>query len=205
MSEEIKDEMLDNPLIVHHKDDASYQDNAAVIELTETHEEELGPTLERHRFKKDENKKSNKGLVCLVIVVILASVFCALYFTGNITFGNKENTSTTKQTTTETTTNLVEEYKGTIVVKNTYIFVDGIEVDGIDGLQKALKYADSDSGYRIINEDAQGDFFNYEVLPMLMQLGFYDESTEIEHKNLTGLMAKDELVDETTSAKKVSE
>lgn len=194
MAEELKEEKLDSPLVVHHKNDASYQETASEIELNETHEEEEKQTLERHRFKKDKMDNNKKGVIIVAIIVVLCAVFCGLYFTDNISFDKKQNTVTHKQTTTESTTNLLEEYKNTIVVKNTYIFVDGLQVDGIDGLQKALKYVDpAEEPYRIINVDAQGDFFNYEVLPLLMELGFYDENTQIEHRNLTELMAKEEI------------
>ncbi len=200
MSEEMKEEKLSSPLVVHHKQDASYQETASELELSETHEEDSEHTLERHRFRKNKEKSGKKSIILLAFVVILASVFCALYYTGNISFGEKKTTASVTNATSETTTDLVEAYKQTIVIKNTYIFVDGLQVDGINGLQQALKYVDSsETPYRIINEDADGHFLNLEVLPILMELGFYDESTEIEHKNLTGLMAKEELTETTES------
>lgn len=199
MSEEIKEEKLDSPLVVHHKDDASYQETASEIELNETHEEDEAPTLTRHRFKREEKKKGNKGVFVLIVIVVLASVFCALYFTDNVPFSQKETTTKSNITTTQATTTLQEAYAQTIVVKSTYIFVDGEQVDGIEGLQKALRYVDpNETPYTIINEDADGDFLNYDVLPILMELGFYGEGSEIEHKNLTGLIAKEEQTEPTT-------
>lgn len=201
MSDEIKDlaeESLGSPLVVHKKSDASYQDGGINVDMSETHiKEEKKPTIERHRFKKDPNKKSNKAPVILLILIVVAVVFCALYFTGNITFGTKNKPQTTKTTTTETTTSLEQAYAGTIVVKGTYIFVDAAEVDGIEGLQGALKYADkSTTAYKIIDENADSNFLNNEVLPILLEMGFYDEKTEIVHQGYTGLMA----AEETTTA-----
>lgn len=202
MSDEIREEQLDAPLVVHKKSDASYQDGGINVDMNETHiEEEKRPTLERHRFKKDPNKKSNKAPVAILIIVIIAVVFCALYFTGNISFGNKSATKTTTETTTETTTSLEEAYAGTIVVKGTYIFVDAQEVNGIEGLQEALKYTDkSTTAYKIIDEDADSNFLNNNVLPLLMDMGFYGKNTEIIHQGYTGLMAAEETTANTTVA-----
>lgn len=202
MSDEIREEQLDAPLVVHKKSDASYQDGGINVDMNETHiEEEKRPTLERHRFKKDPNKKSNKAPVAILIIVIIAVVFCALYFTGNISFGNKSATKTTTETTTETTTSLEEAYAGTIVVKGTYIFVDAQEVNGIEGLQEALKYTDkSTTAYKIIDEDADSNFLNNNVLPLLMDMGFYGKNTEIVHQGYTGLMAAEETTANTTVA-----
>lgn len=202
MSDEIREEQLDAPLVVHKKSDSSYQDGGINVDMNETHiEEEKKPTLERHRFKKDPNKKSNKAPVAILIIVIIAVVFCALYFTGNISFVNKSATKTTTETSTETTTSLEEAYAGTIVVKGTYIFVDAQEVDGIEGLQEALKYTDkSTTAYKIIDESADSNFLNNNVLPLLMDMGFYGKNTEIVHQGYTGLMAAEETTANTTVA-----
>ncbi|MGN0528046.1 MAG: hypothetical protein ACI4IE_02850 [Eubacterium sp.] len=209
MSDEFKEEKLDSPLIVHKKSDASYQDTASETEMSETHSEDDGPTLERHRFKK-KGKKKGKGLVIVIIIVILAAVFAGLYLTGNITFDNGKTTtavSTTKQV--ETTVNLAEEYKDTIVVKGTDIYVDSQKVDGIEGLQEALKYEDkSTTRYTIIDENADADFLNLEVLSILESLGFYDESTTIKHVDSTNLedttQAPSTTTEKSTSAPKTT-
>lgn len=206
MSDEIKEEQLDAPLVVHKKSDASYQDGGINVDMNETHiEEEKKPTLERHRFKKDPNKKSNKAPIVILLILIIAIAFCALYFTGNISFGNKNAAKTTKETTTETTTSLEEAYAGTIVIKGTYIFVDAQEVDGIEGLQEALKYADkSTTAYKIIDESADSNFLNNDVLPLLMDMGFYDKNTEIVHQGYTGLMAAEETTTSVTTTAPVT-
>ena len=197
---------LDNPLVVHKKSDASYEESSAIIEMNDTHSEDDEQTLRRHRFKK-EKKGHGKLIAFLIILVVLCSAFAALYLTGNITFNSRTETTTKKVTTTEATTTLEELYQGTIVVKDTYIFVDGVEVDGIKGLQKALEYEDkSTSKFTIIDEAANPDFLNFEVLPILEQLGFYGTDTVITHKESTGLIAEAEtttLPEETTTTKKV--
>ena len=215
MSEEIKEEVLENeeineesaelesPLVVHKKGDASYKESAAV-QMNDTHIDDEKPTLRRHRFKKE--KKGYGGLIAfLIIVVIIAAAFSALYFTGNIRFRFTKETTTAKSvtTTTERVTTIEEAYQGTIVVKDVYIFVNGVEVDGIQGLEKALKYEDkSTTAFTIIDENANSDFLNYEILQRLQQMGFYDENTVITHKESTGLIAEAEtttLPPETTT------
>lgn len=197
MSQEIKDEIvLDSPLVVHKKSDASYQASASDIEMNETHQIDDKSTLERHRFKKDKNNKSNKKYIILLIVIVIIAVICALHFTGNLGSSDDETTTTT-QATTESTTTLQQKYKDTIVVKDVYIFVDGEEVNGIEGLQDALKYKDaSDTKYSIIKEHANTDFFNYDVLSILESLGFYSENTEIKTVQSTGLIAEAEITTE---------
>ena len=194
----------ESPLVVHRKGDASYEDTGVSNQMNETHTAEERPTLTRHRFRK-EQKGHGKSIIVLFIIVILAAVFAALYFTGNITF-NKETTTQKKVTTTEATTSVEEKFKGTIVVKDVYIFVDGKEVDGIEGLQKALEYeTPSTTAYKIIDEHANSDFLNDDVLDLLTQMQFYDENTETEHIASTGLIAEAEtttLPPETTTKKK---
>ncbi len=197
MSEEIKDEIvLDSPLVVHKKSDASYQANATDVEMNETLQIDGEDTLERHRFKKDKSDKSKGRYIWLVLVLIAVSVVCALYFSGNLT-SNDDETTTTTQPTTEITTTLQQKYKDTIVVKDVYIFVDGEEVDGIEGLQDAIKYKEaSDTKYSIIKEHANTDFFNYDVLSILETLGFYSENTVITTVQSTGLVAQAEITTE---------
>ncbi len=214
MSEEIRNEnatiediKLDSPLVVHKKGDASYEESASAPEMNDTHIEDDSPTLRRHRFKKE--KRGYGGLIAvLIIIVIIAGAFSALYFTDNIKFVSK--TTTKKEvSTTEAVTTLEELYQGTIVVKDTYLFVNGVEVDGIAGLQEALEYEDkSPTAFTIIDENANSDFLNFEVLQILEKMGFYSSDTVITHKASTGLIAKAEtttLPPETTSTTKKAE
>jgi hypothetical protein len=197
---------LESPLIVHKKSDASYEENASYLEMNETHTDEQRPTLTRHRFKKDPKKKHKGFKIFIVVIVILAGVFAGLYYTGNITFTGRETTKKTTVSTSETTTSLEQAYEGKIVIKNTYIFVDGVEVDGINGLQNALKYQDpSPTAYEIVIEGSADDFddsfYNYEIYPVLQDLGFIDDTTVVTHVVSTGLMASDEITTQTTTKK----
>ncbi|MBQ9228664.1 MAG: hypothetical protein IJ168_07490 [Eubacterium sp.] len=194
----------DSPLVVHKKDDASYEDDGAAFDMEMTHNEETKPTLERHRYKKDPSEKHNGLKVLLALLVIAACVFAALYFTGRLPF-QKETTTVAEETVAEETTSLEEKYQGTIVVKDTYVFVDGSEVNGIEGLQSALKYKDAGtSAYMIINEHADADFLNYNVYPLLTDLGFFGDDTVVEVREKTGLMAQAEL-DEEAAAQAAAE
>lgn len=179
-------EHLDNPLVVHNKNDASYQ-NSNEIEMNETLVIEETNTLKRHRFRKDKSKnKNNSGIIFLIIILVLVVAFCVLYFTGNFSFNNKNDEELNKQTTTqvESTTSFEQAYKGTIVIKETYIFVDGYEVNGIEGMQDAISFLEpSTTAFVIINDGANDTFFNNEILPVLMKLGFYDEKTDIKHSS----------------------
>lgn len=183
---------LESPLIVHKKSDASNEDTASAQEMSETHADEERPTLKRHRFRK-EKKKANHWIVPVLVIVIAAAVVTGLYYSGTFSPQKEEKTTADTKTTAETTTSLQQAYQGKIVIKNTYIFVDGVEVNGIEGLQDALKYVDpSPTAYEIVKEDANSDFLNNDVLPLMLDMGFYDESTIISTIASTGLMAEAE-------------
>ncbi len=193
---------LDSPLVVHKKTDSSYQATASELELNATHEEDDNETLERHRFKKE--KKNNKATPIILIILIVVGVLVALYFTGVIGNRNADKpVPTDTSSTSEVVTSIQEKYRGTIVVKGSDIFVDGYEVDGIEGLQSAIKYEDpSPTRYAIIQENIDELYYNNEILPILSQLGFYDKSTQVSVVHSTGLMAEDE---QPSSEESVSE
>ena len=185
-------EGLDSPLVVHKKTDSSYQSNSNAVDVNTTHEKQDTETLERHRFKK-EKKNNNLLLPIILIIMIVVGVVFALYFSGVIGNRQEKEMLQSVNTTTECVTTLEEKYKDTIVIKDDYIFVDGYEVDGIDGLQTAIKYEDvSPTRYTIIQENVNENYYNNEVLPMLTDLGFYDKSTKINVVHSTGLMAESE-------------
>lgn len=190
---------LEPPLVVHKKSDTSYDNNNnSVLEMNDTHIDDNKPTLTRHRFKKDDKKKGKGVVVVIFIAVVVVAVFAALYFTGNIPLNNSKSNSQSSSQTSETTTSLQQKYAGTIVVKGMYIFVDGTEVDGIQGLTESLKYLDkSTTAYKIIIEGTQNSYessyYNSDILGCLTQLGFYGDDTKVEHVDSTGLMSKDEI------------
>lgn len=187
-------EQLESPLIVHKSTDASYQETASGITMEETHVDDDQPTLERHRFRKQPKKKGRGALAFLVVIVIACAVFAGVYF-GAIAPNKAKPTTTHKSSgVTQTTTTIQQAYEGKIVVKGTYIFVDGIEVDGIDGLQRELKYQDpSPTKYEIVKENANADFLNNDILPLMLDMGFYNKKTVISTIAKTGLVAKDEM------------
>lgn len=203
MSDEIKQETLDSPLVVHKKSDASYQETATDVVMNETKVEDDfdTPTLRRHRFKQKESSKGNKTFVFFIAIIVVAVGVLITFLTGGFESAkNNDSKSTTKPEVTQTTTSLADSYYGTIVVKGTYLFVNGEEVDGIEGLQKELKYTDkSTTAFTIIDENADSNFLNDNVLPVLLDLGFYGEDTVITHKQSTGLMADEETTTTTTT------
>ncbi len=186
MDEELREERLDSPLVVHKKDDASYQEFASEISMNATHtdEESAGtPTLERHRFKK---KKKNKKwpLVLIAFIAIAVAVICALHYNG---YFDKSEEETSESQRKSYVTQAVNEFEGIITVKGTYIFVEGEEVDGIKGLEKAIKYLDEGTSFIVQDENADSNFLNFDILSILSK---YNIDYEIKHVVSTGLMSK---------------
>lgn len=201
MEEEMKKDVLDSPLVVHKKDDASFQETANEVTMSATHTDEESadtPTLERHRFKK-KKKKSKAPYVILVLVAIAAAVICVLVYNDVIPIGNPETTTTTKKSYT---TQQVNEFEGIITVKGTYIFFEGTEVDGLRGLEKEIKYLEKGTKFVVQDEDADSNFLNFDVLSLLSQ---YSIDYEIKHIVSSGLIAEYEKMSTTTSAAKKTE
>lgn len=200
MEEEIKEEKLDSPLIVHKKSDASYQETASEVVMSSTHTDDEGSegaTLERHRFKK-EKKRRKWPLALLVFIVIAAAVLCALKY-GGVLDSSPEEITSEKPSTSSYITEPENKFEGVIVVKGTYIFFEGNELDGLEGLEKEIKYLDAGTTFEIWEEKADSNFLNFEVLALLSQ---YDIKYEITHKVSTGLVSKYENVttEPTTAA-----
>lgn len=200
MEEEIREEKLDSPLIVHKKSDASYQETAGEITMSSTHSDDEDAevaTLERHRFRK-EKKHRKWPFVLLVLVVIAAAVLCALKYGGVFDSSPKETTAD-KPSMSSYVTEPENKFENVIVVKGTYIFFEGNELDGLEGLEKEIKYLDAGTSFEIWEEQADSNFLNFEVLVLLSQ---YNIKYEITHKVSTGLVSKYENVtaEPTTAA-----
>lgn len=196
MDEELIEEKLDNPLVVHKESDASYQETASEVSMSFTHTEEDTdvPTLERHRFKK--KKKDKKWPWILVgLIAVGAAVCIALYYNGFFKLDTSENETTTRKSYI---TQKENKFEGIITVKSTYIFFEGKEVDGISGLMKEIKYLDAGTKFIVQDEKADSNFLNLDVLPILEQ---YDIQYEVKHIASSGLMAEKELTTQTTTAK----
>ncbi len=196
MNNELDEEKLDNPLVVHKVTDASYQDINPEADLNKTHIEEETATLERHRFKKE--KKSSKWPVVLVFLVVLIAVFCYLYFSGTLSkISNNETTAPPTETELTTESN---RYAGIITVKGTAIFFEGTEVDGIDGLTREIKYLDEGTSFIVQNENADDTFLSEEILPLLDSYNIKYEVKFIVSSGLTAASETTTAAQETTSA-----
>ena len=182
MADEIMEEKLDNPLIVHKKDDASYQETATEVDMNVTHIEEDGdlPTLERHRFRK-EKKNHNGILVLIALIAVAVAVLCALFYSGKLDFNKEETTTKVERTYTAKQEN---KFESIITVKGTYIFFEGTEVDGINGLERKIKYLDEGTKFTVQDENADSNFLNYDVLSMLSQYGIDYDITHIVSSRL---------------------
>lgn len=185
MEEEIKEEILDSPLVVHKPDDASYQETATENGMQTTHIDDDSdvPTLERHRFKKVKKKKK-WPYVLLALIAIAVVVIVVLANKGVIDFGGKETTTQPKKSYTTQAENV---FADTITVKGTYLFFEGVEVDGIGGLEREIKYMEKGTKFVVQDENADSNFLNFEVLSMLSDYGMdYD----ITHIVSSGLVSK---------------
>ena len=201
MEEEMKKDVLDSPLVVHKKDDASFQETANEVTMSATHTDEESadtPTLERHRFKK-KKKKSKAPYVILALAAIAAAVICVLVYNDVIPIGKPETTATTKKSYT---TQQVNEFEGIITVKGTYIFFEGTEVDGLRGLEKEIKYLEKGTKFVVQDENADSNFLNFDVLSLLSQ---YSIDYEIKHIVSSGLIAEYEKMSTTSSSTKKAE
>ena len=190
-------ERLDSPLVVHKESDASYQENASEISMNATHTDDEGeevPTLERHRFKKTK-KKGKTPVVILVIILVIAAVLFGMYYTDKLPFMHEK---TTEQTTRKSyTTSVTNDFEGVIVIKGTYIFFEGEEINGIQDLEKKVKYLDAGTTFAVKDEHADSSYLNDYVLPLLSKYGI---SYEITHIESSGLVSQFETTAATTTA-----
>lgn len=170
MPNDYNDEHLDSPLVVHKVTDASYHETENNVDVNATHIEEETATLERHRFKKE--KKSSKWPIILTFLVVVVAVFCYLYFSGSLAgIGLGTAQTTTTEPASEDYTMPANPYEGIITVKGTYIFFEGEEVDGIEGLESEVRYLDAGTSFVVQDEDADSTFLYEEVIPLLDQYG----------------------------------
>lgn len=193
MSEEF--EKLDSPLVVHKETDASYLETANIdIVSTAKKIEENKTSLVRHRFKK--NKKKSKLPYFLLLIVVIASVLCGLYFGGVI--GNKEE-NTTEKPTNKTYAEIPENrYEGIITIKGTYIFFEGEELNDTAELERKLKYLDTNTTFVIQDEDADSVLLSQEIIPLLDKYGVKHEEPKFIISS--GLKSKYEKTSDNTSA-----
>lgn len=185
MDEEIKEEILDSPLVVHKKSDASYKEASPEIGMQTTHvdEDSDAPTLERHRFKK-EKKKSKAPYVLIAVLIIAVTVVAVLYNNGTIKLPEKTTQESTKKSYT---TQEVNPFADIVTIKGNYIFFEGTELDDIGELERKIKYLDSGKAFTIQDEHADSTFLNNEVLPLFTK---YDMNYEVVYIASSGLVSK---------------
>lgn len=195
MEEDIKEEIkLDSPLVVHKEGDASYQECASDFDMNATHTDEDSdvPTLQRHRFRKE--KKSKKGLwIILCLIAVVVAVFCALIQSGTISLKTPEPTTKVERTYT---TQKQNDFSGIITIKGFYIFFEGEEIDGVQALEKELKYIDKNKKFIIQDENANNNFLNYDILPLFTK---YEIKYETTHIVSSGLKSKYETTTKSTT------
>lgn len=195
MANDYNDEHLDSPLVVHKVTDASYHETENNVDVNATHIEEETATLERHRFKKE--KKSSKWPIVITFLVVVAAVFCYLYFSGSLASLGLGEAQTTTEPETENYTIPQNPYDGIITVKGTYIFFEGEEVDGIEGLASQVRYLDSGTSFVVQDEDADSTFLYEEVIPLLEQYGI---EPEVRYVVSSGLTSKYETTTASSTA-----
>lgn len=185
MIDEIEEEEYVSPLVVHKKSDASYQETAIEVGMQVTHTEEESadePTLERHRFKK-KKKKSKLPYVLVFLLAVLVIVVAVLVKNGIVSFDREQTTASTQKAYVTQPEN---SFKGIITVKGAYLFFEGTEVDGINGLEREIKYLEKGTKFVVQDENANEQFLNFEVLSLLSK---YDIDYDITHVVSTGLMS----------------
>ena len=172
MSAEFEEEKLDSPLIVHKVTDASYIDTAVKVDVEYTHGEDGNATLERHRFKKVKKKKKWPYFIMFAVVIVAVAV--AFYFNG--TKEPVDNNTTKPTEDSSITINIEDRFNNVITVKGTYIFFEGEEVEGLNGLEKEIKYLDKSTALTVQDESADQLFLAEEVLPLLDRYGLKYET-----------------------------
>lgn len=187
MDNQINDnERLESPLVVHKASDASYKETANEVDVDVTHVETESATLERHRFKR-EQKKSKAPVVIVTIIIIALAVCAYLYFGKGIDFGIGKDETTTEAPTTAYYTPEENPFAGIITVKGTYIFFEGEEVDGVEGLISEIKYLDEGTSFIVQDEGADQTLLNEEVLTTLTNYGI---TYEVKYIISSGLLSQ---------------
>lgn len=190
MSENFEDKKLDSPLIVHKVTDASYQEMASEVSVDFTHiDNEDTATLERHRYRKVKKPKKWPYVLIAIIVAVIV-VITTLYFSGVIKLpssGKQEKESQTGYV--ETTEN---RFKGIITVKNSYIFFEGRELEGVSDLLNEIKYLEPGTKFVVQDEKADETLLNQEILPTLDS---YSIKYDVKYVVSSGLQSKYETTE----------
>ena len=108
-----------------------------------------------------------------MLAVIIVAVACGFYFRGT---KDPVDNKTTEPATDNITINIEDRFNNVITVKGTYIFFEGEEVEGLNGLEKEIKYLDKSNVITVQDESADQLFLAEEILPLLDGYGFKYET-----------------------------
>jgi len=199
MSEDFEDK-LDSPFVVHKETDASYEEYDNELDVNITHIEENGATLERHRFKKTKKKSKAPYFICALIVV--AAVIAGLYYGGIIPNFFEKETTVPLESENNVSTTEANKFEGVITVKGTYLFFEGKEIDGTEALINEIKYIGADKKFIVQDENADSNYLNNEILPVLTS---YNIQYEVKYIISSGLVSSKETTAAASSTEAVSE
>lgn len=132
------------------------------------------------------------------LAAVAVAVVCALFYSGKLSFKEPETSTKPERTYVSQEEN---KFEGIIVIKGTYVFFEGEEVDGINGLERKIKYLDKGAKFTVQDENADSNFLNLDVLSLLSK---YEINYDITHIVSSGLMSKYENVTQGTSEAAVS-
>ncbi len=186
MSEDFEDK-LDSPFVVHKETDASYEEYDNELDVNITHIEENGATLERHRFKKTKKKSKAPYFICALIVV--AAVVAGLYYGGIIPNFFEKETTVPEESENNVSTTEANKFEGVITVKGTYLFFEGKEINGTEELINEVKYIGTDKKFIVQDENADSNYLNNEILPVLTS---YNIQYEVKYIISSGLVSSKE-------------
>lgn len=191
MSEQKLDsiEQLDNPFVVHKESDASYNGCPNLNMLTETRDDEddVRPTIERHRFKKKKKNPNKTKTITIVLlsVVVIVCVCVVVYFVRGAVSQNPTKNEPETETVTES---LRERFRNTVTVQGTTIFFEGEEMTDVAELRNYLSLLPSDTQVIIQDEHADTDFFQT-VQETVYACGF-EKDPDVEYIESSGLVAQ---------------
>ncbi len=194
MPEDFEDK-LDSPFVVHKETDASYEKNDNELDVNITHIEGSGATLERHRFKKTKKKSKAPYFICALIVV--AAVVAGLYYGGIIPNFFEKETTVPEESENNVSTTEANKFEGVITVKGTYLFFEGKEINGTEELINEIKYIGTDKKFIVQDENADSNYLNNEILPVLTS---YNIQYEVKYIISSGLVSSKETTAAASSA-----
>lgn len=192
-------QQLDNPLVVHKESDASYNGCPNLSMLVETRDEEdVRPTIERHRFKKKKKNPNRAKAVTIILLsaVVIVCVCVVIYFVRGAMAQHTPDSG--EQTTESTTESLRERFRNTVTVQGTTIYFEGDEMTDVAELRNYLSLLPADTQVIIQDEHADVDFFQT-VQETVYACGF-EKDPDVQYIESSGLVPQSAEAEEDTSA-----